>query len=132
MLVDAESHSANIKIFAEELIAKYKTGSFLQQAFPGKGPAGMMVSPMSPKTPQERLAFYTMITDPGDFGLLINPYYIERYRRGMLPAPVSPYWSSLIAIPWAFWKFQQDFIHLFQQSVKAIDSAGQNGIQQTS
>lgn len=122
--VDPETHAENLRIFAEELVKKYKDGSFLQEAFPSSGVGGIAVAPMTPKTPQERLAFYTMITDPGDFGLLINPYYIERYRRGLMPAPVSPYWSQLIAIPWAFYKYQGDFIRLFQQSIKAIDQAG--------
>ena len=112
--VTADVHNANLKRFADELVTKHKDR--LSKAFPGK--LGPQVSPMMPKPPRDRLAFYTMITAPEDFPLLVDDFYIRKYRRGWLPAPVSPYWLNLLAIPWGFELYRNDFMALYKRMVQ--------------
>ena len=116
--VAADVHNKNLKIFADGLIVKQKDGRFLSKAFPGR--LGPTVSPMTPKTGPERLAFYTMITDPGDFALIIDPIYLYKQKRGLAPNPISPYWANLLSLPWAFERYRQDFINLFRAANKQI------------
>ena len=118
MLVDAATHSDNLKIFADELIAREKTK--LQESFPGKGVGKIEVSPQVPLNARERLAFYTSITLPEDFGLLIDEYYTRKARRGLLPLPASPYWLNLWNFPQAFYLYQQDFIQVMKAAYKQL------------
>jgi hypothetical protein len=118
--VTAEVHNKNLKRFADELVAKHKDR--LQKAFPGR--LGPQISPMVPKPPHERLAFYTTITQPDDFPLLTDEFYVRKWRRGWLPPPVSPYWLNLLAIPWAFEFFRSDMMSLYKRMVQtASDQA---------
>lgn len=114
--VPAEVQNKNIKIIADELIAKHKDR--ILKAFPGK--LGPQVVTMTPKPPHERLAWYTMITQPEDFPLLMDEFYVRKYRRGWLPAPVSPYWLNLLAIPWAFELYRNDFMAIYKRMVQTV------------
>jgi hypothetical protein len=118
MLVDAATHSSNLRIFADWLIEREKDK--LQDSFPGKGVGKVEVSPQMPLSGRERLAFYTQITLPEDFGLLVDEYYTRKARRGLLPLPASPYWLNLWNFPQAFWMYQQDFIQVMKAAVKQL------------
>ena len=114
--VTAEVHNKNLQRYADELIAKHSTR--LEKAFPGK--LGPQVSPMTPKTARERLAFYTLITDPADFPLLLDEFYVRKYRRGWLPAPISVHWLNLLALPWVFELYRNDFLSLYKRMVQSV------------
>ena len=50
--------------------------------------------------------------------LLEDPKYLEKYRHGIYPMLVSPYWQGLMAAPPYFEKEQAQFRRLWHQYVE--------------
>lgn len=66
---------------------------------------------------KDRLAAYTVQTQPEDFPLLHDPQYMEKYKQGIYPQPVSPFWNGLLGLPPVFSHVQRDFIHVYKSLV---------------
>lgn len=48
---------------------------------------------------REKQARYVVLTAPQDWPLIRDPDYLAKFRAGLLPAPASPFWRNLMALP---------------------------------
>jgi hypothetical protein len=82
----------------------------IDRAFPG----AQVVTFELPEKP-ERLAIYTKETDPQDFPMLQDPDYVKKYREGVYPQPVSPFWNTLLSLPADFDDVRNDFMQVYKE-----------------
>lgn len=84
----------------------------IDRAFPG----AQVVTFDLPPAP-ERLAIYTRQTDPQDFPMLMDKDYVKKYREGLYPQPVSPFWNTLLSLPQDFDDVRGDFEKVYRELV---------------
>ena len=65
----------------------------------------------------ESFARMVIGTQPADFPLLQDEEYVEHYRLGLVPPPVSPLWLNLLSIPSLFKEQQRNFLRWYRQRV---------------
>ena len=93
----------------------------------------------SKQPPAKRLEKYTHLptaeepwgTQPEDLPLILSPEYLDLYREGFLPAPVSRTWALLLTLPEAevegkrvniFHAYQMDMRNLIRGEERKLGS----------
>lgn len=65
--------------------------------------------------PRERRGKYLSKTDARDVQALLDPDYLKKWKAGLAPQLVSPWWLAALSLPPLFGKLQQDFRRLMEQ-----------------
>lgn len=69
------------------------------------------------KPPHDELATFLQVTLPAERPYLEDREYYEKYKAGIYPPLLSPYWGALLGIPKAFKLRQRRFRELYKNQV---------------
>lgn len=108
--IPALEATAILEEVVDDLVSNFKKRA--DEAWPDALFPGLKKQP----APQ-RLAEYADKTDVRDMPLLLDDDYLKYFQAGSAPAPVSPYWITLLSVPDVFKQARDDFLNLLKEYV---------------
>lgn len=108
--IPALEATAILEEVVDDLVKNFKSRA--DEAWPDALFPGLKKNP----APQ-RLAEYADQTDVRDMPLLLDDEYLRLFQQGVAPAPVSPYWITLLSVPDVYTQARDDFLNLLKEYV---------------